>query len=398
MKDLKKNSKYLLYGQALSFMGDYCVLPALLILSVYYNDYWVTSGVIIVRSIPMVLQPFLGVLIDKYSRTSIMFWTDIIRGIIFLLVIALPQGEYPLLFLFLLLLSYGSGVFFNPARLAVMSDLGDDIKKINTLFAKATTLSIIVGAILGGTFLILGSVKVAVAFNAITYFVSAIFIKKMKVQNKVAQTNDFKENLVLFKKGISEIKSNSYVLNAIFTMMTMATLWGVVYSYFPIISKSVGDGEIGNFILTVTIGVGGFIGALMITKFGFNSDKGLYFFSTVTLLSIGLYVFSSYFIVGLIAATGFFIAMEYGEVLAKVKVQENTVNLIQGRIFAVAEAIIGLFISIGSVLINFMSTNLIFILLTVLMAALFVHTKLINKLYHQKTMNNLEAYQGGAND
>ncbi len=32
MKQLKPNSKYLLFGQALSFMGDYCVLPALLIL------------------------------------------------------------------------------------------------------------------------------------------------------------------------------------------------------------------------------------------------------------------------------------------------------------------------------------------------------------------------------
>ncbi|MGY5190299.1 UNVERIFIED_CONTAM: MFS transporter, partial [Bacillus amyloliquefaciens DSM 7 = ATCC 23350] len=46
MKQLKPNSKYLLFGQALSFMGDYFVLPALLILSTYYHDYWVTSVVI----------------------------------------------------------------------------------------------------------------------------------------------------------------------------------------------------------------------------------------------------------------------------------------------------------------------------------------------------------------
>lgn len=84
MKQLKPNSKYLLYGQALSFMGDYCVLPALLILSTYYHDYWVTSGVIVVRSIPMVFQPFLGVLVDRLDRIKIMLWTDIIRGIIFL--------------------------------------------------------------------------------------------------------------------------------------------------------------------------------------------------------------------------------------------------------------------------------------------------------------------------
>ena len=77
----------------------------------------------------------------------------------------LPKGEYPLLFLALLFISYGSGVFFNPARLAVMSSLEADIKNINTLFAKATTISIIVGAAAGGLFLLGGSVELAVAFN-----------------------------------------------------------------------------------------------------------------------------------------------------------------------------------------------------------------------------------------
>lgn len=99
MKQLKPNSKYLLFGQALSFMGDYCVLPALLILSTYYHDYWVTSGVIAVRSIPMVFQPFLGVLVDRLDRVKIMLWTDVIRGVIFLGLTFLPKGEYPLLFL-----------------------------------------------------------------------------------------------------------------------------------------------------------------------------------------------------------------------------------------------------------------------------------------------------------
>lgn len=64
-------------------------------------------------------------------------------------------------------------MFFNPARLAVMSSLEADIKNINTLFAKATTISIIVGAAAGGLFLLGGSVELAVAFNGVTYLVSA---------------------------------------------------------------------------------------------------------------------------------------------------------------------------------------------------------------------------------
>ncbi|PLR77531.1 MFS transporter [Bacillus sp. V3-13] len=389
MSNLSKNSKLLLYGQALSFMGDYCVLPALLILSTYYHDYWVTSGVIIVRSIPMILQPFLGVLIDRFSRVKIMLWTDIIRGFIFLGVTLLPKGEYPLLFLLLLLLSYGSGVFFNPARLAVMSSLGDDIKKINTLFAKATTLCIILGALVGAGFLALGSVELAVAFNALTYFISAIFVGKMNIESEVTLKQNYKIIGVSFKLGIKEIRNNPFVLNAVYTMMTMALLWGVVYSYFPIVSKYMGKGEIGNFVLTICIGLGGFIGAQLVNKWGFNSNRGLTYFVVLSLTSLSIFMFSRSFTIAFLAVIGFFIAMEYGEVLAKVKVQENSVNQIQGRIFAVSEALIGLFISIGSTLINFANTQTIIGLISLIMVCLFIHTKLVNKLYLERSTNNM---------
>ncbi|UYY98648.1 MFS transporter [Peribacillus frigoritolerans] len=384
MSNLDKNSKLLLYGQALSFMGDYCVLPALLILSTYYQDYWVTSGVIIVRSIPMILQPFLGVLIDRFSRVKIMFWTDIIRGFIFLSVTLLPKGEYPSLFLTLLLLSYGSGVFFNPARLAVMSSLGDNIKRVNTLFAKATTLCVIAGALIGAGLLALGSLKAAVGFNAVTYFISAIFISKINLKPEASLKQNQESIRESFKLGIKEITRNQFVLNAVFTMAAMSLLYGVAYSYFPLVSEYIGKDDIGNFILTICIGLGGFFGAHLVNKWGFNSNKGLTYFVILSITSLSIFMFSTIFAIAFLAATGFFMAMEYGEVLAKVKVQENSLNEIQGRIFAVSEALNGLFISIGSTLINFSNTHIITGLVLIIMLGLFIHTKLVNKL-HIKT-------------
>lgn len=387
MNRLSRNSKLLLFGQALSYMGDYCVLPALLILSTYYQDYWVTSGVIIVRSIPTLLQPFLGVIVDKLNRLKIMVWTDIIRGLMFLGITFLPEGEYAWLFLLLLFLSYGSGILFNPARLAIMSSLGDDIKYVNTIFAKATTLFIIVGACAGIVFLFLGSVQLAVGFNALTYFVSALFIGRMKVQEDVHQNQSLKNASQSLKAGFTEIRNNAFVLNGVLTMMTMALLWGIIYSYFPIVSSYVGNGEIGNFILTVSIGIGGFIGAHLVNHWGFNNNKGLSYFVILSLLSLSLFTFSPSFAIGFIAANGFFIAMEYGEVLAKVKVQEHASNAIQGRIFAVSEALIGLFISLGSILINFASTPVIMMIVTIILVGLFIHTTVVNKMVLHKSNN-----------
>ncbi|MDP5275734.1 MFS transporter [Chengkuizengella axinellae] len=385
MKSLSRNSKLLLYGQALSYMGDYCVLPALLILSTYYQDYWVVSGVIIVRSIPFIIQPFLGVFVDKFNRVNIMFWTDLIRGGIFLGIILLPQGEYPILFLVLLLFSYGSGVFFNPARLSVMSLLGDDIKKINTIFAKATTLFVIIGALIGGAFLVLGTVKAAVAFNALTYFVSASFIRLIKLhKQKVVKAQGEKMYLSLMV-GFKEILHNSFVLNAVFTLMTMAFLWGIVYSYFPIVSQYFGKGEVGNFLLTMGMGIGGLIGAYLVNKWGFHSHKGLLYFVFLSLISLAVYMFSIEFMITFVSAVFFFISMEYGEVISKIKIQENAANEIQGRVFAICESIIGICMSIGSTMINFMNPLLILILMIVMMLGLAIHTITVNHLYLKKS-------------
>ncbi|MEH7463801.1 MFS transporter [Bacillus thuringiensis] len=380
-KKLDKNSKLLLYGQALSFMGDYCVLPALLILSIYYHDYWVTSGVIIVRSIPMILQPFLGVLIDRFSRLKIMFWTDIIRGFIFLSITLLPKGEHPLLFLLLLLLSYGSGVFFNPARLAVMSSLGENIKRVNTLFAKATTLCIIVGALIGAASLAWGSLELAVAFNAATYFISAIFIIQIKIKSEIKLNRNNESIKGSFKVGIKEIIHNQFVLNGVFTMMAMSVLVGISYSYFPFVSKYIDKSDVGNFILTICIGLGGFFGAQLVDKWGFNNNKGLLYFVIISIISLCVFISSTNFIVAFLAATAFFMTMEYGEVLAKVKVQEHSLNEIQGRIFAVSEALIGLSISFGSILINLINPYIIMGLIVLIMLSLFSHTLLVNKLH-----------------
>ncbi len=161
-------------------------------------------------------------------------------------------------------------------------------------------------------------------------------------------------------------------------------MWGVVYSYFPIVSRFLGDGEIGNFILTFCIGFGGFIGAALVSKWGFNNNKGLMYFTVLSIVSLALFLFTPIFAVSVIAAILFFIAMEYGEVLAKVKVQENAANQIQGRIFSVAEASIGLCIAAGSMLINIVDAAVIMAFIVLLISGLFLHTKLVNKSFSER--------------
>lgn len=376
----------MLYGQSFSFLGDYCILPALLVLSTYYENTWVTSGVVIVRSIPLVIQPFIGGLLDGLDKLKIMIFTDYLRAIIFLIILFIPYGEKAFLFLFLLFIAYISGVFFTPARLATMSVLGEDIKKVNTNFSKYTSVFIAIGAILGVIFVIIGNVKYAVILNSVTYVLSAIYISKIKnINYERAQLSSMNYQELL--KGFFVILTNKYIFNAVFTMFTMAILWGVMYSYFPIISNYLKtNAEVGNFYLTISIGVGGLIGALVVNKLGFNTKIGIFIFSILSTITVVLFIQATDFMFAFFIACIFFATMEYGEVIAKVNVQENAENIIHGRIFSISESIIGASISIGSVLINFTNTTqlsfiITFIIFTFLLNSIYTYKKrIINKL------------------
>ncbi|SDX97699.1 Major Facilitator Superfamily protein [Evansella caseinilytica] len=371
-KTLNTNAKLLLISQAFSFLGDYCVLPAVLIIATYYESYWVVSGVLVVRSIPMVFQPFLGVLVDKIDRRKIMFWTDIGRGLAFIGVLFIPLGQYPLLFLFLLFVSYGMGVFFNPARLSLMSCLGSDVKRLNVIFAKATTVCIIFGASLGAVFLYFDYLKLAVLLNALSYLLSSFLVLFMKVDSPVIESIGLKNYLLNFKKGLQEIQHNIQIRNAIFLMMLMATFCGIVYSFYPVISESFYDGEIGNFLLTIALGVGGFLGAQLVSNVG-HMKKSILYFTLATLVSILVVIHSGTFLISLGTVILFYMAMEFGEVIAKTFVHEHTPADIQGRIFAISEALIGLFLALGSTLINYTSRHTLLLVIILLLAAFYIH-------------------------
>ncbi|WP_312573838.1 MFS transporter [Staphylococcus saprophyticus] len=374
----------MLYGQSLSFLGDYCILPALLVLSTYYDNAWVTSGVVIVRSLPLVIQPFVGGLIDGLDKLKVMIVTDYLRVVVFLSILFIPYGHYPILFLSLLFLAYLSGIFFTPARLATMSVLGEDVKKVNIIFSRYTSFFITLGAVLGVIFILLGNVKYAVVLNSLTYFLSAIYLSKIKNLNyeKVELSS---MNIQELTRGFIVIFKNKYLFNAVFTMFTMAILWGIMYSYFPIISNNLNIKDVGNFYLTISIGVGGVIGALVVNKLGFNTKLGSLVFAIVSMSTVVAFIQSSNFIYAFIIACIFFATMEYGEVIAKVNVQENAENAIHGRIFSISEAIIGLSISLGSILMNFTNTFGLSIITVVLILVFFFNTiyTYINKKEHK---------------
>jgi len=130
-----RNFLFLWIGQSFSLLGDWFFVATLTIWIIdrlARGHSWLplaAGGVPLIRTLPsLLLAPFAGVFVDRWDRRRTMLWTDGLRLVLvtlfLLLVLLVPIPAWWLVSCFgvLLLCACGSQ-FFDPARVAVITDL-----------------------------------------------------------------------------------------------------------------------------------------------------------------------------------------------------------------------------------------------------------------------------------
>jgi len=130
-----RNFLFLWIGQSFSLLGDWFFVATLTIWIIdrlARGHSWLplaAGGVPLIRTLPsLLLAPFAGVFVDRWDRRRTMLWTDGLRLVLvtlfLLLVLLVPIPAWWLVSCFgvLLLCACGSQ-FFDPARVAVLTDL-----------------------------------------------------------------------------------------------------------------------------------------------------------------------------------------------------------------------------------------------------------------------------------
>ncbi len=125
LRDLLRNPNYrwLWLGQVVSNFGDSLTSLALLILvNRLTGSTAALATVAILMAVPQVTLGLLaGVLVDRWDRRTTMILSDLIRAL-FILALALVREAEDLWLLYLLtLLQASAGVFFTPARMALLA-------------------------------------------------------------------------------------------------------------------------------------------------------------------------------------------------------------------------------------------------------------------------------------
>jgi MFS family permease len=253
-----------------ALLDNYPIPPGLAQNSMY-------STLMVVFTIPAILFGSLGgILVDRLPKKLIMVGSDVVRGILTLLIPILPRQ-----FTILLIITFGiSSItqFFAPAEQAAIPQIvkPQNLMAANALFSSTMMGALIIGFAIGEPILTWAKDALGDSFGqelvvALLYIISAAIMQPINFQERAIIVDE--ENTKLnpwteFTQSISYIKKNRLVLNA---MLQLVTLYCVFAALTVLAIRLAADfnlkeKQFGFFLAAA--GVGMVIGAAILGHWG----------------------------------------------------------------------------------------------------------------------------------
>lgn len=287
-------------GQSISRIGDQLYRVAI--------AWWVLDKtgsaaamgtMLILTSAPMLLFLLIGgVFVDRFSRTRLMIISDLLRGgvVTFVTFFSLYQSlEVWHIYIASILFGFFDA-FFQPAYIAAIPE----VTPKEVLFGANAAIRIskdilgILGPIIGAFIINIAGVSVAFGLNALSFFVSAFFILKIRLSS-VSITTKKATVLSDLKDGLSSLFSINWLwISILISSITNMTLFAPFFVAIPFLVKETFGKEITalGFVYSM-YAVGSLVGALIFGQFKKIQHRGLVLYLTwmisgIILILIGL--------------------------------------------------------------------------------------------------------------
>ncbi|MBG9857017.1 MFS transporter [Bacillus wiedmannii] len=267
------NFKKLFYGQTLSVLGDWFHTVALLtfVYSTTKSPFMVALTLISKGLPQLLLSPFIGGIVDRFSKKNIMIFTDITRGIL-VLTYLLASYNIEIIFITNICLSVLS-CLFEPAKQATLKNIvhQNHFVTANSLSSTMNSFMSIMGASLGGILAQSLHIEFAFLINSLSYFISAYFIYTMSVP--------FHDTCNKKKPFFTDIKDGyTYILQTkiILTLILVGISWGMIGGAYQLLltiyAEKIFYTNIG--ILYTVQGAGLMMGSLLVNLYmSHNKEK-----------------------------------------------------------------------------------------------------------------------------
>ncbi|UCD14982.1 MAG: MFS transporter, partial [Candidatus Omnitrophota bacterium] len=210
----KRNFLFLWIGQIVSQFGDRLTQMALIGL-VYRLKPGSSIGLAKMLSLAIIpvflISPIAGVYIDRWDKRRTMFLSDFFRGLFILSIPFISSTNDTIIFIYsLVFLSFCVGRFFIPAKMAIIPSLvsKEEVFLGNSLVSITAMIAAMLGFGVGGIIVEKWGVETAFFLDAITFFISALFIIFMNIKERAVFTP--KDILSLGKDAIFNVR-NSFI-------------------------------------------------------------------------------------------------------------------------------------------------------------------------------------------
>lgn len=300
-------------------------------------------GIILIAiTVPRILMmAFGGVLADKFKKTTIMFSTSLIQGVL-LVIIFLLNNANQLTFEYLIILGFFFGTldaFSGPAGTSLIPKMVEknQIKQANAVIQGLGQIGFIIGPIISGSVMEFGGVTTGYLVSAIIVLLSAFFmfppfLKEGPVDNTVKQT-PFKD----FIEGFSYVKASKFLITGILILITLNFFaFGAISIAIPILVETYGGSPINLSYIEAALGVGmlvstAIIGIVKVRRRGLTSIAGL--IATLLVAIAFSQIPNLYILTALAFLIGF--TMTFVSIPFFTSAQEDTDPRIMGRVMSI---------------------------------------------------------------
>lgn len=295
------NLTRLLFGEFVSSIGDWLYLVALLVLvwDATGGD-TVALGIIgAARILPYVLLSIpAGIVADRFDRRRILLVTDIVRGLLMLVIATAVYLQMSIWIIVALAITATCfSAFFGPALGAYLPSLARDESELgpaNSAWSSLVSLAFFIGPAVAALLLTLGSLVVAFILNALTFAVVAVVLfglPSKEPEVKAATTysaESAKSSQIGLREALSPITRPLLGLTVL--NVVVGFVWGGMGVITVILSVQIFhiDEATGTGLLNSAIGVGGLLGAVVASALVLRRRQGPPLVLGAAALGVGL--------------------------------------------------------------------------------------------------------------
>jgi len=367
MKELFKNKNFTLLftGNLVSELGNvlFGFVAGLYIADLTGKASMLGIFMALGAGIRIIASPLAGVLVDRWDKVKIIYGTDFLRGILFVIVAylfysGLTKSEATIVLLIAVSFSGLIAAFFGPAITSGTPEIVglDKLQAANGANSIVTSTTAIVGVLFGIIAFTSFTFEVAVLINGVSFLLSGcseMFIKAEFKGTVPIEKKSFKDDLVF---GLKYIKNREGLLNlmmySLFLNFAFAPMFGVAFPSLMRIQLERGAWEIGwlDIVFSITMLITGVvIGSITLKRVTRTIRTGLVFLtSTFILMTVNIY-FLSIGVYGYWVFYGIFMAMHISMgvfvMVTNVPLNTGMVKVVEpsvrGRVFGTISALSG---------------------------------------------------------